>query len=109
MAEHVHQPLDEEIRSIAGYYMVLEEGVLEYKGRDLLYLVQVAAIETSCCGRGGMGFVYVPGYVNALKARRNGEGKWVSEVDRVVDEEERRDITRLLRARHPGFQQVNFA
>ena len=41
VAEHIHQLLDEEIRSIAGYYMVLEEGVLEYKGRNLLYLVQM--------------------------------------------------------------------
>jgi hypothetical protein len=109
MAEHVHQLLDEEIRSIAGYYMVLEEGVLEYKGRELLYLVQMAAIETSCCGRGGMGFIFVPGFVNALKARRNTDGLWVSDVDRVDCEEDRKEITRLLLHRHPGFQQVNYA
>ncbi len=109
MAEHVHQPLEEEIRSIAGYYMVLEEGVLEYRDRQILYLVQMAAIETSCCGRGGMGFIYVPGYVTALKARRNRDGLWVSDVERVEGEEDRREITRLLRARHPGFNQVNFA
>lgn len=109
MAEHVHQPLEEEIRAIAGYYMVLEEGVIEYRGRELLYLVEMAAIDTSCCGRGGMGFIMVPGFINALKARRNEEGLWVSDVDRVEGEEEREEITRLLLARHPGFQQVNFA
>ncbi len=109
MAEHVHQPLEEEVRSIAGYYMVLEEGVLKYKGRDLLYLVEMAAVETSCCGQGGMGFLMVPGYVNALKARRDENGRWVSDVDRVEGDEDREEITRLLLARHPGFQQVNFA
>lgn len=109
MAEHIHQPLEEEIRSIAGYYMVLEEGMLEYKGRELLYLVEMAAVETSCCGRGGMGFIMVPGYVRALKARVNDGGLWISDVDRVEDEEERAEITALLRARHKGFQQVNFA
>ncbi len=109
MAEHVHQPLEEEIRSIAGYYMVLEEGMLEYRGRELLYLVQAAAVETSCCGRGGMGFIMVPGYVNALKSRSNDMGLWVSDVERVEDAGEREEITGLLRARHPGFQQVNFA
>ncbi len=109
MAEHAHQPLEEEIRSIAGYYMVLEEGVLEYKGREVLYLVQMAAIETSCCGRGGMGFILVPGFINALKARRNDDGLWVSDVDRVEGEEDRGEITGLLLARHPGFQQVNYA
>ncbi|MEW6555296.1 MAG: hypothetical protein AB1384_13550 [Actinomycetota bacterium] len=109
MAEHIHQVIGEEIRSIAGYYSVLEEGVLEYNGRELLYLVQMAAIETSCCGRGGMGFILVPGYINALKARRNDDGLWVSDVERVEGEENRREITRLLLALHPGFQQVNFA
>ena len=109
MAEHIHQLLDEEIRSIAGYYTVLEEGVLKYKDRELLYLVEMAAIDTSCCGRGGMGFIMVPGYINALKVRRNDDGLWVSDVDRVEGEEDRREITRLLLARHPGFQQVNFA
>ncbi len=109
MAEHVHQPLEEEIRSIAGYYMVLEEAVIEYRGRELLYLVEMAAIDTSCCGRGGMGFLMVPGYINALRVRSNGEGLWVSDVDRVEDEDDRREITRQLLARHPGFQQVIFS
>ncbi|MDD3718814.1 MAG: hypothetical protein PHP28_09155 [Actinomycetota bacterium] len=109
MAEHVHQPMGEEIRSIAGYYMVLEEGVLEYKDREILYLVEAAVVDTSCCGRGGMGFIMVPGYINILKARRNEDGLWVSDVDRVEGEEDRREITRLVLARHPGFGQVNFA
>jgi len=109
MAEHVHQHIEEEIRSIAGYYMVLEEGVLKYKGRDLLYLVEAAAFETSCCGSGGVGFIMVPGYINTLKARRNDDGLWVSNVDRVEGEEARREITWLVLTRHPGFQQVNFA
>jgi hypothetical protein len=109
VAEHVHQPIEEEVRSISGYYMVLEESVLKYKGRELLYLVEVAAIETSCCGSGGIGFMMVPGYINTLKARRNGDGLLVSDVDRVEDEEDRKEITRLLLAQHPGFQQVSFA
>jgi hypothetical protein len=109
MAEHVHQEIGEEIRSIAGYYMVLEEGVLEYKDRELLYLVEMAAVDTACCGSGGMGFIMVPGYINALKIRSNEGGLPVSDVDRVDSEEDRREITKLLQTRHPGFQQVNFA
>ena len=109
MPEHVHQPIGEEIRSIAGYYMVLEEGVLQYNGRELLYLVEMAAVDTSCCGSGGMGFIYVPGCINAMKSRRSDEGLWISDVDRVEGEEDRREITGLLLDRHPGFQQVNFA
>lgn len=109
MAEHVHQPIGEEIRSIAGYYMVLEEAVIQYNDRELLYLVEMAAVDTSCCGSGGMGFIMVPGYINALKTRRNQEGLWVSDMDRLDNQEDRKEITRLLLEKHPGFQQVNFA
>jgi hypothetical protein len=109
MAEHVHQPIGEEIRSIAGYYMVLEEGVLQYNDRELLYLVEMAAADTSCCGSAGMGFIMVPGYIDALRSHRNEDGLWVSDVDRVQGEEDRKEITGLLLDKHPGFQQVNFA
>jgi hypothetical protein len=109
MAEHVHQLIGEEIRSIAGYYMVLREDVLEYKGREVLYLVEAAAADTSCCGGAGLGFIMVPGYINTLKARQNEEGLWVSDVDRIGDEQERRELTTLLLKDNPGFQQVNFA
>lgn len=109
MAEHVHQLIGEEIRSMSGYYMVLEEGLLEYHGRKILYLVEAAAADTSCCGGAGMGFIMVPGYVNALKTRRNEDGLWVSDVDRVDDDKDRQEITGLIKAKHPGFEQVNYA
>ena len=89
--------------------MVLEEAVLQYKGREILYLVEAAAADTSCCGGAGMGFIMVPGYIRELRAGKNEDGLWVSEVDRVEDEGERREITRELRARHPGFHQIIFA
>lgn len=109
MAEHVHQLIGEEIRSIAGYYMVLQEGVLEYNGREVLYLVEAAAADTACCGAAGLGFIMVPGYVNALKTYQNEDGLWVSDVDHIEGENERKEITSLLKANNPGFQQVNFA
>jgi hypothetical protein len=109
VAEHVHQLIGEEIRGMSGYYMVLEEGVLEFAGREILYLVEAAAADTSCCGGAGMGFIMVPGFINALKVRHNEDDLWVSDVDRIDNEEDRKEITRLLMARHPGFQQVNFA
>jgi hypothetical protein len=108
MAEHVHQRVGEEIRSIAGYYQVLEEVVVEYEGRDLFYLLEAAVVDTSCCGAGGMGFITVPGFVKKWKYKVNEDGLFVSEVERVEDEEERKRITRLLRSRHPGFSEVVF-
>ena len=89
--------------------MVLEEAVLQYNGREVLYLVEAAAADTSCCGGAGMGFIMVPGYLVKLRGRRNEDGLWVSEVERVSDEGERIEITGILKAKHPGFQQVLFA
>ncbi len=89
--------------------MVLEEAVLQYNGREVLYLVEAAAADTSCCGGAGMGFIMVPGYVVNLRGRRNEEGLWVSEVERISDDEERREITGILKREHPGFQQILFA
>jgi Cys-tRNA synthase (O-phospho-L-seryl-tRNA:Cys-tRNA synthase) len=55
-----------------------------------------------------MGFITVPGFVKKWKYKVNEDGLFVSEVERVEDEEERKRITRLLRSRHPGFSEVVF-
>ncbi len=109
MAEYVHVEVGEEVRSIAGYYKVLEEGVLEYGGREVLYLMKTAVVETSCCGPGGMGFISVPGYLTAPRVRRDEQGSWISEVERVTDEAERKEITGILKEANPHFHQVDFA
>ncbi len=108
MAEYVHVEVGEEIRSIAGYYKVLEEGVLEYKGREVLYLVKMAVVETSCCGPGGMGFISVPGYIVASRARQDAQGTWITDVERISDEAEQREITGILKSGNPHFHQIDF-
>lgn len=109
MAEHVHQEIGDEIRSVAGYYQVLEEGVLEYNGLEVLYLVEAAEVDTSCCGSGGMGFILVPGYIRSWKHHKSESGLWVSEVDRVEGGEDRKKIEKLLKDKYPNFHQVSFA
>lgn len=108
MAEYVHVEVGEEIRSIAGYYKVLEEGVLEYKGREVLYLVKMAVVETSCCGPGGLGFISVPGYIVAPRARQDAQGAWITDVERISDETERKEIAGILKDGNPHFYQVDF-
>lgn len=109
MAEYLHVEVGEEIRSIAGYYVVLEEGVLEYKGREVLYLVKMAVVETSCCGQGGMGFISVPGYIVRPKCRQDPQGTWVTEVERVSDKVDQGEIAGILKSRHLHLNQVDFA
>jgi hypothetical protein len=108
MAEYVHTEVGEEVRSIAGYYAVLEEGMLEYKGREVLYLVKMAVVETSCCGPGGMGFISVPGYIVRLRARQDSQGAWVTDVERIADAVEQGEIAGILKSKHLHFHQVDF-
>ncbi len=112
-SEHVHQNLAEEVRSIGGYYQVIEEAALPFKDREVLYLVEIGHVETSCCGAGGIPFIFVPGYIVSWRCRENDCGLPVSEVERITDEDERKQITEriaeTLRGKYPHFTQVSFA
>jgi hypothetical protein len=107
--EYVHLEIDREIRSIGGYYKVLEEGVLDLDGREVLYVLKGAHVDTSCCGSGGMGFLYVPGYVLSHRSAVNTEGLAVSEVERIDEGDARRRITVLLKEKYPYIDAVDFA
>ncbi len=104
--EHVHE-INQEVRSIAGGYIWEREGILELDGREALYVVGNAFVDSSCCGIGGCRFAYVPGYVRGLRIRRNEQGLWVSEVEPIHDDQTRDRIRRLLEDREI-IQQVQF-
>lgn len=105
---YVHLPLNEEIRSIGGYYVVLQEGTLEVDGREVLYVLKGAHVETSCCGSGGMGFLSVPGYLVSWKSGKNPDGLDTSEVERIKEPGERHRIRSLLEAEFPYITAVDF-
>ena len=94
--EYIHE-LNEEIRSISGGYELVKEGILEMQGKEVLYVVGNAVIDSSCCGVGGCRYALVPGYVRKFKTRQNEQGLWISEVDPIVDRETRQEITQLLK------------
>lgn len=105
---HVHQPVDEEIRSIGGYYKVLEEGVLDFEGKKVLFIVKGAHVETSCCGAGGLAYISVPGYLASWKSGKNEDGLDVSEVERVKDEVTRGRIKDILAERYSYVSVIDF-
>lgn len=106
--KYVHQPLNEEIRAIGGYYKVLEEGVLDFEDKKVLFVLKGANVETSCCGTGGMAFISVPGYVVSWKSSRNEDGCDISEVKRVKDTEPRKKIKALINQKYPYISVVDF-
>jgi hypothetical protein len=105
--EYVHQPLNQEVTAIGGHYVLVKEARLPFLGREVLYLVGHAALETTCCGAGGCGYALVPGFVLAWRYEVNEDGLPVSQVEPIRDEAIQRQIRRLLE-RQEMVHQVRF-
>jgi hypothetical protein len=58
-----HPRLFEEITAIGGHYTFVKEGTVTLGGRQVLYLLGIGSVDTSCCGVGGCIYALVPGYV----------------------------------------------
>lgn len=106
--EYTHQPLNMEVHSIAGWYELEKEEVMEINGVELLYIVGDVTVDNSCCGvMGCQQYALVPGYVQRWKYRQNEVGLWISEVESVTDLKACEEITRLLKEKEL-ISQVQF-
>jgi hypothetical protein len=94
--EYVHRKLGEEVNALAGFYAIIKELRLEHGGREILCLIGICSIESSCCGRRAFYYAIVPGYLLSWKSKENEEGLPVSEVEPVTDEATKREITATL-------------
>ncbi|MBM4330440.1 MAG: hypothetical protein FJ117_04295 [Deltaproteobacteria bacterium] len=108
MGEYIHPELQKKVEFFGGSYIFIEEGRLNYRGKEVLYLVGLAGIEASCCGTGGCAFIKVPGYVHFWKKSRNEFGQSISEIERIESPGRQREISKILLEKHPGFAQVEF-
>jgi hypothetical protein len=108
LGKYIHPELNQEIEFFGGNYSFLDEGRLSYEGKEVFYLLGVAAVESSCCGRRGLAFIKVPGYVLSWKKGWSESGQPISEVERIVSEENQAAIRRILQEKFPGFQQIEF-
>jgi len=106
--KYVHLPLNEEMRSIGGYYKIFEEGLLDYEGRKVLYLLKGAHVETSCCGSGGVAYMNIPGYLTTWKSEKNDGGLDVSEVKRIRDSAAQKKIRKILSGKYPYISVIDF-
>ena len=96
MLDYTHLPINEDVTCIAGYYIPLKEVRLKYNGREVLYVVGRAVIESSCCGIGCWGYVVVPGYITSWQNKTNEAGLPVSEVEPISDRTVRDNIRRII-------------
>jgi len=103
-----HPELNQRVEFFGGGYTFVEERRLSYRGREVLYLMGVAEIETSCCGAGGGGFIKVPGYIHSWKKGQDETGQPISEVEGIEAPDQRKEIEGILSESHPGFTQIEF-
>lgn len=107
MPEYLHQEPGTEVRFIAGHYTIVEEQRLAFCGREVLYVVGIAAVGSTCCGTQGCRFINIPGYVVDWKSRLSECGLSISIVDPVEGEAEQVEIRGMLACRFP-YSQILF-
>jgi hypothetical protein len=95
--KYTHLELGKDIEiAIAGYYTPEREVRLPYKGREVLYVVGKAVVESSCCGTGSWIYAIVPGFIINWQYTRNEKGLPVSEVEPISDEAAQEKIRKLI-------------
>ena len=78
----------------------ITEGLLDYQERKVLYLNSEAS-GVSFCDRSyamHLGSINVKGYVVRWKYGTNEKGETLSEIEPITDEDEQREISKLIRA-----------
>ena len=105
---YTHLPENEDIGFRERSYSVVER-LLEYAGRKVLYLF-VEASEVTFCDRSyasHLASLNVKGYVTRWKYDKDEQGEALSEIEPIENEEDKREITDVLRASH-NISTVNF-
>jgi len=95
--EYTHLELNEDYPTgIAGYYTPQKEVRLKHNGREVLYVIGQAVIESSCCGVGRWLYATVPGYIVNWQNKKSEAGLPVSEVEPILDEEAQKKIRQII-------------
>jgi molybdopterin synthase catalytic subunit len=107
MEVYVHQPLNQEISSIGGHYVLTDEVRIRFADREILYIKGHALMDTSCCGPSGCAFVHVKGFVKDWKVTKNSEGLEITHLEPVADRGLQKIILEMIQAKEV-FHQIQF-
>lgn len=97
MSSYTHLELNKDVPTPSGYYSPRKEVRLNYNGREVLYTVNEAVIESSCCGANDYCSITIPGYVVGWKAGKNSQGLPVSLIEPVTNENDRDAIRKIIK------------
>ena len=105
--KYTHLELNKDINCVAGFYTPHKEVKLKYNGREVLYVIGRAVIESSCCGAGNWGYALVPGYIVNWQNETNEAGLPISEVELIADEATRDNIRKIIKEEE-NISQIEF-
>ena len=107
LKDFIHPVINEEVRTISGYYVLARENRFAFNGREVLYYIGCAIVDSSCCAAGGCAYALVPGYIRQWKYKLNPENLSVSQVEPIRDKDYQEELRRLIKEKE-SVQQVNF-
>ena len=98
LRHYVHMPENEDIGFPERAYRASEER-LEYKGREVLYLIVECSGFTCCSGNytARLETARVVGYITRWKYKINEKGEVISEIEPIEDKETQGEVRRMLR------------
>ena len=102
LREYTHLPQEEDIGPEDRSYRV-QEKILDYKDRKVLYLVTETTGLTFFCDHSStphLGSIIVPGYIVSWQSKKSREGLPVSEVELIQDKETQREVIEILQKEH---------
>lgn len=104
---YVHPPTDDGLEERR---FSLSEGILEYRGRQVLYHYSEATSVSFCTASGSpfVGNIHVRGYVLRWKYSTDNNGQALSQIEPVIEEQERQEIRSLLWPSRDGHSRVLF-
>ena len=102
--DFVHPELGSEVTTIGGHYVFCKEIRLPFNGRELLYYIGYAVLDSSCCGVGGCAYVLVAGFVKQWKYKTNQDGSCISKMNPIRNQLVQKDIRKLIEKKEMVFQ-----
>jgi hypothetical protein len=102
--DFVHPKLGQEVSAIGGHYVFGKEVRLPHNGREILYLVGYAVLDSTCCGVGGSAYVLVAGYIKHWKYKENQNDRPVSQVEPICEWIEQKLIKKMIQKKEMVFQ-----
>jgi len=106
--DFVHPEIGREITAIGGHYVFVKEIRLQHRGREILYFVGYAVLDSGCCGVGGCAYVLAVGFIRQWKYKKDQNDAAISQVEPLRDEMLQKEVRRLIQQQEMVYQ-VNFS